>query len=44
MNAQPERLIDSTPAARPSEMSPASIERAMLIVQVRDEAQKRLTV
>jgi hypothetical protein len=44
ISAQPDRLIDSTPAARPSEISPTWIECAMLIVAVSDDAQNRFTV
>src|SRR5213080_3562960 len=44
ISAQPERLIDSTPAAIPSEISPAPIAWAIPIVAVSDDAQKRLTV
>ena len=44
MSAQPERDIDSTPPARPTPSSPARIACATWIVQVSDDAQKRLTV
>ena len=44
MNAQPDRDIDSTPPARPTVSSLARIACAIWIVQVNDDAQKRLTV
>ena len=44
MKAQPDRDIDSTPAARPTPISPTAIELETLIAAVRDEAQKRLTL
>jgi hypothetical protein len=44
MNAQPERDIDSTPAARPTESSSLRIACAMLIAPESDDAQNRLTV
>src|SRR5260370_16240312 len=44
MNAHPERDIDSTPAATPTDNSPDRIACASWIVQVSDDAQKRLTV
>ncbi len=39
MNAQPERDIDSTPPARPTDSSPARIACAMPIALESDEAQ-----
>ena len=44
MNAQPERDIDSTPAARPTESSSLRIACAIEIAPESEEAQKRLTV
>jgi len=44
ISAHPERDIDSTPAARPTVSSPARIACAIWIVQVSEDAQKRLTV
>src|ERR671914_104678 len=44
MRAQPERDIDSTPAARPTDNSSLRIAWAMEIAPDNDEAQKRLTV
>src|SRR4051794_12317300 len=44
MNAQPERDIDSTPPASPTARSPERMAWAIWIVQVKDDAQKRLTV
>src|SRR3954466_11793998 len=44
MNAHPERDIDSTPPARPTPSSSERIAGASWIVQVSDDAQKRLTV
>ena len=42
--AQPDRDIDSTPAASPTSSSPLRMAWAMLMAPVREEAQKRLTV
>src|SRR5256714_15327933 len=44
ISAQPERDIDSTPAARPTDSSSLRIACAIEIAPERDEAQKRLTV
>src|SRR3954451_18232510 len=44
MNAQPERDIDSTPPASPTESSSLRIACAIEIAPDSDEAQKRLTV
>src|SRR6478752_10189643 len=44
MYAQPERDIDSTPAARPTDSSSLRIACAIEIAPDREEAQKRLTV
>src|SRR3954447_3694149 len=44
MKAQPERDIDSTPPARPTESSSLRIACATWIAHVSDDAQKRFTV
>ena len=44
MNAHPERDMDSTPPARPTESSSHRIACAIWIAQVREDAQNRLTV
>src|SRR4051795_11821435 len=44
MYAQPERDIDSTPAASPTDSSSEQIACAIEIAPLSDEAQKRLTV
>src|SRR5947208_15794922 len=44
ISAHPERDIDSTPAASPTDSSSLRIACAMLIVPDSEEAQKRLTV
>src|SRR5882724_51554 len=44
IHAQPERLIDSTPAASARSNSPTTIELARFVAAVSDDAQKRFTV